>query len=136
MKSLLGSDKVYIGKSHIPKAGRGVFTRRDIKKGEIIETCPLIEINKHDMASLSESILVTYFFFFGRKKDRLAIALGYGSIYNHSGKPNAVFKINPTENMMDFTALRKIKKGEEITFDYYNSSNPKHKKNPLWFEVN
>lgn len=32
--------KVYISKSRIPKAGRGVFAAVDIKKSEIIEICP------------------------------------------------------------------------------------------------
>lgn len=136
MKKLTASENIFLGKSKIPKAGRGVFAERTIRKGALIERCPILEINKNDMASLSESILVTYFFYFGNKKERLAIALGFGSIYNHSNVPNAVFKINAAEKMMDFVALRNIRQGEEITFDYYNSSNPKHKKNPLWFEVN
>ena len=89
---------------------------------------------KSDLSNLKESILVTYFFYFGRGKDRLAIALGFGSIYNHSYTPNAKYKINSKEQTIIFTALENIKKDDEITVNY-NFGNPKDK-NPLWFEVN
>jgi SET domain-containing protein len=131
MKKLLASDKVYVSKSKILNAGRGVYAKCDIKKGEIIERCPIIEVSKHDTSNLKESILVTYFFYFGKNKERIAIALGFGSIYNHTDKPNVIYKIKPKEKVIDFIALTDIKKDEELTFNYYNS---KDKKNPLWFE--
>jgi SET domain-containing protein len=134
MKKLLTSDKIYVSKSRILNAGRGVYARCDIKKGEIIERCPIIEISKHDTSNLKESMLVTYFFYFGKNKERVAIALGFGSIYNHTDKPNTTYKIKSREKVIDFIALTDIKKNEELTFNYYNSSNPKDKKNPLWFE--
>ena len=86
------------------------------------------------MSNLRESILVTYFFYFGKKKERLAVALGFGSIYNHSYTPNATYKIKVKKKTIDFTAIKDIKKNEEITFNY-SFGNPKNK-NPLWFEVN
>jgi uncharacterized protein len=132
MKKLLASNNVYIKQSGIPNAGRGVFARRDIKKDEIIERCPVIEVPKYDMANLKESILVTYFFYFGKKRERSIVALGFGSIYNHTYKPNATFKIKPTENIIYFVALADIKKDDEITVNYRHG-NPK--KSPLWFEV-
>ena len=132
MKKIPASNCIYVGTSKITKAGRGVFAGRNIKKGEIIERCPIIEIPKYDSSSLSEGILVTYIFYFGKDKKRLAIALGFGSIYNHAYIPNAKFRIKQKDTVIDFVALKNIKKDEEITVNYY-SSNPK--KNPLWFEV-
>ena len=133
---LLSSHKIYINKSGIPNADRGVFAKHDIKKGEIIERCPIIEISKNDTSNLKESILVTYFFYFGKNKERIAVALGFGSIYNHSYKPNATYKIKPREKTIDFIALDDINKNDEITFNYYNSNKSNDKKSPLWFEVN
>ncbi len=86
------------------------------------------------MTNLKESVLVTYFFFFGKSKERLAIALGFGSLYNHSHQPNVTYKVKPKESLIDFIALKDIKKEDELTFNYHNSSNPKRKKPPLWFE--
>jgi SET domain-containing protein len=132
----LASNKVYISKSKIPNADRGVFASNDIKKGEIIERCPIIEVSKNDTSNLKESILVTYFFYFGKNKEQVAIALGFGSIYNHSYKPNATYKIKRKEKIIDFIAIDDIKKNDEITFNYSNCGNlKKGKKNPLWFEV-
>jgi SET domain-containing protein len=133
MKKILTSDKIYISQSRILNAGRGVYARRDIKKAEIIEKCPIIEVPKHDMSNLKESILVTYFYFFGKKKEQLLIALGFGSIYNHAYIPNAIYKIKPAEKTIDFIALNDIKKDDEITVNY--NTNLKNK-SPLWFEVN
>ena len=133
MKKLLTSDKIYIKQSSILNAGRGVYARRDIKKDEIIETCPIIEVPKHDMSNLKESILVTYFFYFGKNKERLLVALGFGSIYNHADKPNAAYKINPTERIIYFIALSDIKKDDEIIVNY-NYGNSKDNR-PLWFKI-
>ena len=133
MKKLFTSDKVYIGQSRILNADRGVFAKCDIKKGKIIEICPVILVSRHDMSNLNESILVTYFFYFGKNRERLAIVLGFGSIYNHSYEPNATYKIKLRERIVEFSVLKDIKKDEEITFNY-NYGNPKDK-NPLWFET-
>jgi len=132
MKKLPTSDNIYIKQSKILNAGRGVYARGNIKKDEIIENCPIIEVSKHDTSNLKESILVTYFFYFGKNKERLAVALGFGSIYNHSYKPNAKYKIKHKELSIDFIALSDIKKNEEITFNY-KQGNPKNKR-PLWFD--
>jgi uncharacterized protein len=131
MKKIITSDKIYVGQSKIPDAGRGIFARCDIKKGEVIESCPIIEVPGYDRSNLDGSILVTYFFYFGKRKERLAICLGFGSIYNHSYKPNAKFKIKVKDMLIDFTAIENIKKDDEITFNYYNG-NPQE--SPLWFE--
>ena len=133
MKNLLASNKVYVAQSKIKNGGRGVFATQDIKKGELIEKCPVIETPKNDLSNLNESILVTYFFYFGKNKENLVVALGFGSIYNHAYSPNATYKINQREKTIDFIALSDIKKDDEITVNY-NYGNPKDK-SPLWFQV-
>ena len=114
-------------------AGRGVFAKVVIKKGEFIETCPVIKIPEHDTASLEASILVTYVYFFGKDKQRLTLVLGFGSIYNHSYKPNAKYKENHKEKTINFIALKKIKIDEEIMVNY--SQGNKKDTSPLWFTV-
>ena len=133
MKKLYSSNKVFVSKSKIKNAGRGVFAAQNIEKDEVIEVCPLIIAPKNDMPNLRESILVTYSFYFGKKKERLAVALGFGSIYNHSYTPNATYKIKVKEKTINFIAIKDIKKNDEITVNY-NFGNPKNK-NPLWFAV-
>lgn len=127
MKSVKTSDKIYISESEIENSGRGVFALREIKKGELIETCPYIEISTSDSLVKMGTELLTYLIFFG--KDKAALPLGFGAIYNHSTTPNAKYKINSKQNIIEFTALKNINKNAEITFDYKNGSDLK-----LWFE--
>jgi len=138
VKKLSSSSKVYIAQSKVKNTSlpkntveRGVFAAKNIKKGETIEVCPLILVPKNDTANLTETILVTYFFYFG--KEKMALVLGFGSLYNHSYAPNAKYKINEKDQTITFTAIRNIKKDDEITFNY-KFGNPKNT-TPLWFEV-
>lgn len=131
MKKLIPSDKVYISDSKIAVGERGVFAKKDIKKGETIESCPVIEFSESESSNFKESNLVTYTYYFGKDKNQATILLGFGSIYNHSYTPNAVYKAK--EEIIDFTAKRNIKKDEEILVNYLQES--KNSKNPLWFEA-
>ena len=47
----------------------------------------------------------------------VALALGYGSIYNHSYTPNARYVRVPPD-MIDYVALQDIVPGEEILINY------------------
>ncbi len=58
--------------------------------------------------------------------------MGYGSLYNHSYTPNAVYQVNDQEMIIQFNALRNIQVGEEITINY--NRNPGDR-SPVWFEV-
>jgi uncharacterized protein len=132
VKKLLPSDKIYISQSGISGAGRGVFARRDIKKGEVIEECPIIEVSEDDPSNPSEGILITYLYYFGENKEKSLVALGFGSLYNHTYNPNSFYRIDDKEQTITFIALIDIKKDEEITVNY-NHENPADT-SPLWFE--
>jgi len=131
VKKILSATKIYVSESKLPDGGRGVFAESAICSGEIIERCPIIEIPEGDLASLGESVLVNYFYFFGKNKEVMLIALGFGSIYNHTYTPNARYKIKPKEQVIEFMAVKNIKKNEEITVNYV-PDNPQNL--PLWFE--
>jgi uncharacterized protein len=94
---------------------RGVFTTKHINgNGEIIEVAPLIVIPKSEIELIELTRLSQYYFLM--KSGSIAIALGYGSLYNHSSDPNAEFK--EVEGSMVFSSLKGILRGEEITIDY------------------
>ncbi len=132
MSKIVTSDKIYVDISRIPNSGRGVFARVDVKKGEIIESCPVIEVPSGDVANLSESVLNTYFYYLGKDKERVLITLGFGAIYNHTYTPNATYRGVLKEGLINFIAITDIKKDEEITVNY--NSEDSGSKNPLWFE--
>jgi SET domain-containing protein len=98
--------------------GRGVFTSKVLKKGDLIELCPVIELTRKEHQQLVGHILENYTFVWNSRKKSVALLLGFGSLYNHSKKSNADYNINSKTGMMEFTALKTIKAGEEITIDY------------------
>jgi hypothetical protein len=48
-------DNIKPGVSKIPQAGRGAFATRGIKKGLIIATAPLVQLNRHQMEMLKDT---------------------------------------------------------------------------------
>lgn len=132
MQSINPSQKIYLGKSTIPHAGRGIFASKDIQAGEILEVCPVLEIPQSHVQFLKHTILINYYFSWGKSEETVAICLGFGSIYNHSYEPNATYVKYFDEETIIFTAIRDIKKGEEITINYHHG-NP-NDKSPLWIK--
>ena len=99
--------------------GRGVFAGKDFKKGELIEVCPVLLFTAHDghMAWLAHaSVLDRYYFDFDEKHS--ALAFGYGSLYNHSKRPNAEYSANTETREIVIYALKNIKKDSQIFIDY------------------
>ncbi len=110
--------------------GRGVFARRPIEEGEIIERVPLIVLPAEQVGDDPvRDDLAGYIFKWGR--GTVALALGYGSLYNHSYEPNARYKDVRARAKL-FVALRAIAAGEEITVNY--NGDPEDR-SPVWFEV-
>lgn len=98
--------------------GRGVFTSKILNKGDLIEICPVIVMTYKEHQKLVGHIMENYTFVWDTRKKSVAILLGFGSLYNHSVKPNADYIKKLKEGVMVFKAMRRIKAGEEITIDY------------------
>lgn len=97
--------------------GRGVFALKNFKKGEIVETCPIIRMTPAERKHCANTILDCYMYPW-RSTRSASLVLGYGSIYNHSFAPNADWKQNFKTRTMVYRAIRAIKKGEEVTVNY------------------
>jgi hypothetical protein len=114
----------------IRKKGRGVFARLPIAKGTVIERVPIILVPLREIFGPGpRSKLADYVFSW--EKDTVAIALGYGSLYNHSYRPNARFHDKGRLTQV-FTAIRDIEAGEEITVNY---NGPPRGRSPVGFRV-
>lgn len=96
--------------------GRGVFARELIKAGTLFERVPLLVIPAKEVLECEHGgFLSQYVFEYG--KGHVALALGFGSLYNHSFQPNARYD-DAGKQVKEFRALRDIKPGEEITINY------------------
>ncbi len=110
--------------------GRGVFARRPIEEGQVIERVPVLVLpdgDEHEVAGWEG--LMGYCFVWG--KGTVALALGYGSLYNHSYRPNARYDDIGRMTKV-FSALRDIEPGEEITVNY--NGDPADR-SPVGFDV-
>lgn len=116
-----------------PDRGRGVFAGIAIEKDTLIEICPVLVLPPEDRRYLKRTQLFNYYFSWGEDEKHLALALGYGSLYNHSFQPNAYYEGNYLENKLEIYALRDIAAHEEILFNYNGDSDDS---TALWFEPN
>ena len=65
-----------------------------------------------------DSTLHDYYFLWGDEENQCAIALGFGSLYNHDYEPNARYFVDPEEETMEIYATKEIFPGDEITVTY------------------
>lgn len=117
---MIHNTKIYVDKS--PIHGWGVFAKEDIEEGEVFEECPILTlpITKGE----STPLLIDYRFNWpqGTEWEEQVLALGYGSLYNHSENANAFWVSDLDNRTFKFISNREIKKGEEI-FVWYGDVN-------------
>ena len=116
---------------NIKGKGRGVFCTQKIKKDEIFEVCPVLVIPAADYDTVKASRLVDYFFSFNKEENTLALALGFGSLYNHAVHSNAAYALDQITRTMSYYALEDIPSGTEICINYAGESGQEFKE---WFE--
>lgn len=110
------------------RGGRGVFTTEELPEGSVIELAYVILLSAADRKTIHQTRLHDYYFQWDG--DRAAIALGYGSLYNHDDAANAEFDLDYEFEQIRFIAIRDIAAGEEITTNYRVGEGDMK----LWFE--
>jgi len=118
--------KIIVGDSAVH--GRGVFATSRITKGEIIERCPLIQMDYRSNYQLDPKI---FGYMYAQPPCScedcekhgviLHMVLGYGMLYNHQDVSNAVWKFNYSQLFADVIAITDIKIKEEIFVGYGNA---------------
>ncbi len=81
---------------------------------------------------MSSHKLYNYYFAWGPDSKDAAIALGYGSLYNHSYTPNARYYKDFDNSLIKYVCITDIQKDEEITISY--NCDPEDK-SPVWFDL-
>jgi SET domain-containing protein len=127
------STRVAIAIHDLGAKGRGVIAQRRFLAGELIEQPPVIVIPRQDMPLVRQTRLAQYYFEWGDNCQEGAIALGCGSLYNHSYDPNARYVFRESEECIEIIAIKDIEPGEEITINYNNLE--ESAANPVKFDV-
>ena len=115
------SDRRFLVAQHVevrksPGRGLGVFAIREIVAGTTIERAPVLVFPTDDLYSPSGTAVIASYVF-AKSKKQVGLALGYGSLYNHSYQPNAMYEDLPGD-VKHIYAIRDIVIGEEITINY------------------
>ena len=118
------------------KKGKGVFSKKNIAKGVIIDIAHIILISNKDWDLIEDTVLSNYSFEWDdpklKGKYESAISLSISQFINHSYNPNVKYRYNYGNRSIEYITIRDISKGEEVTTNY--NAEP-FDKSPLWFKV-
>jgi SET domain-containing protein len=112
--------------------GRGVYAGESISSRTLINISPVLLFPESDEENSTQSkesqyperdILAHYTYTFGNNTQ--ALALGMGSMFNHSKKNNVGFVIDKQNLLIRYTTVKDIDKDDELCINYGYR---------LWFE--
>jgi SET domain-containing protein len=100
-----------------------VFASREVTKGEVLERCWVMPISVEE-AVASKSLPTLNRYLFPWVDGQRCMLSGEGLLYNFASRevtgrdPNAECAIRRGISAIEFRALRNIREGDEITWDY------------------
>jgi len=110
--------------------GLGVFARRGFDPDDLVEEAPVILVHADDRHHLDETALAGHYFEWGEGHG--AVALGFGSLYNHSYTPNARYWQDEERGVIEIVAIAPIAEGDEVLINYNGDPDSDE---PLWFDT-
>src|SRR5882757_1639544 len=102
----------------VPTAGRGVFSTRLFRIGEVVSRDPVLLFDNEDWRHGEKTILHDYVFMWPDEKTPMALSLGVGSLFNTSSDPNIEFKLNVDRKTIIYAAIKLILPSHEMLIDY------------------
>jgi len=122
-----------VGWMKVGARGLGTCALRDIRAGEVIEYSPVVVMSMTDLyrPDGTEIPIGSYAFHWGEEDEKghsVTCALvkgGYLALANHDPEGNSTVTPIEKDGVIEWKAIRNIKQGEEITFNYDCD---------LWFE--
>ena len=106
-------DRFYVAESTVPGAGRGLFTKQPLRKGDRFEVIGVI-VRRESTSDRCTHFCDHHKFRIGETE--LLIPLGFGGVVNHSPTPN-VQKVFEGDRVY-LEALRDLAANEEVFFTY------------------
>ena len=128
------SSAVYVKDTGTPR-GRGVFAARSFGDGEVVETCPVVPFTKNPaLPSEIRRIMYGWGYLLTGSPGAQAIALGFGSMYNHNNPANMRYEADATDQVLRFVAVRNIDADEELTINYNAHGGGAEWNDDAWFK--
>lgn len=98
-------------------AGRGLFATRAIPRGTLIHAAHTIVVPREQYEDHCRHTVFEEYLFNLPNGDR-ALALGDGSLFNHSATPNVDYRHKPESKIINYFAARDIDAGTELCIFY------------------
>ena len=116
--------------------GIGVFASRTIEAGEVVEVSPVIPL-KLEIEEMEAGLKRRVFNWerLASRQGTSAIALGYGSMYNHANPANMRYSSALAGEAIAFIAVREIDRGEELTINYNGVGGEPVSSEDVWFKA-
>ncbi|RUS13199.1 hypothetical protein BC937DRAFT_95686 [Endogone sp. FLAS-F59071] len=108
---------------HHPIKGRGVFALQPLPSSTLVDVSPVLLFSHPEYAEHGRHTLLDYYTY--RWPGGFALALGLGSIFNHSRRPNVGFVRDTERGVIRYLTTKEIEPGEELCISYGDH---------LWFE--
>ena len=117
--------------------GRGVFAARDFEESELVEECVTVLLYQpFDTLSVPLQTRVYNWGELSGSPEASAIALGFGSLYNHDNPANMTYLADEEHSTIKYLAVRRIDKDEELTVNYNDTGGDPTSDEDDWFERN
>lgn len=113
--------------------GRGVFAGQEYKQDDLVECSPVI-VFIPDNSNIPFVVGCITFDWVASGHPACAIALGYGTLFNHANPANLSYQSNLATREIYFYAARDIAQGEELTINY-NSDGQSEWPDNNWFKA-
>ncbi|KZO93583.1 hypothetical protein CALVIDRAFT_245031 [Calocera viscosa TUFC12733] len=112
--------------------GRGVYATYAIPQGTLVEISPVLLFTPDEWEDYGRHTVLDHYTFIwrtpGESKPSMALALGLGSIFNHSSRPNVSFLRQIADQTIEYSTTRDVAAGEELCISYGDPAR-------LWFSV-
>ncbi|KAK5822550.1 hypothetical protein F5H01DRAFT_146184 [Linnemannia elongata] len=96
--------------------GRGVVTTVVIPARTVIDISPILLFPSEEYSTHGQYTQLDHYTY--RWKGGMALALGLGSMFNHSSTPNVGFQRDIDNGLIRYSTLREIQVGEELCISY------------------
>ena len=105
-----------------------MFATAKFEEDDVIEACPILVVPPAEARKVAATTFGDYVY---EWHDGYALALGFGSLYNHSRSSNARYEMDYETEEITIIAVKRIRVGEEITINYNGDHTDP---TPVWFE--
>ncbi|KAF5338980.1 hypothetical protein D9611_008777 [Ephemerocybe angulata] len=107
----------------VPGRGRGLYAERFIPRGTLLEISPVLLFEKEEYENHGKYTVLDHYTFVW-PGNRMALALGLGSLFNHFDPPNVSFSLDPATDSIRYTTVQDVQPGDELCIFYGHN---------LWF---